>query len=161
MYLENYGERLILVKGNAYPFKDELKSLGGKWNPDQKAWSFQKSMKDELDQFIEENGGESKKAPAKKNTFISNNNNKDLITKKEFLALLTRVERLEQLMGHSLGTNNKKLDVPKVFEINKQKVDEKVEKKVVEKKKEESEDEESEEEEKIEKPRRLLHKKKS
>lgn len=26
------------VTGNTYPVKDQLKSLGGKWNPDEKVW---------------------------------------------------------------------------------------------------------------------------
>ena len=29
---------LIAISGNTYPVKDQLKALGGRWNPDQKAW---------------------------------------------------------------------------------------------------------------------------
>ena len=29
---------MIAITGNTYPVKDALKALGGKWNPDQKAW---------------------------------------------------------------------------------------------------------------------------
>jgi hypothetical protein len=28
----------IVLTGNTYPVKDQLKELGGKWDPDQKAW---------------------------------------------------------------------------------------------------------------------------
>jgi hypothetical protein len=170
LYIEPYGEHLFLVKGDAYPYKDELKKLGCRWNPDLKAWSFPKSKKDELEEFIENNGGsesnvkESKKG--NKKTFTTNTNNVDFITKKDFLALLTRVERLEQLMGHSLGTNNKTLDIPKVFEVNKEELKKKINKKEDKKEenktinKGENEKEENKKEE-DEKPKRLLRKKKT
>lgn len=29
---------MIPVCGNTYPVKDQLKSLGGRWNPDRKCW---------------------------------------------------------------------------------------------------------------------------
>ena len=109
----------FLLKVMLIHTKMSLKSLEGKWNPDLKAWSFPKSKKDELEEFIENNGGsesnvkESKKG--NKKTFTTNTNNVDFITKKDFLALLTRVERLEQLMGHSLGTNNKNFRYSKSF----------------------------------------------
>jgi hypothetical protein len=157
LYIEPYGEHLLLVKGNAYPIKDELKNLGGKWNPDLKAWSFSKSKKDELEEFIEDKGGDVSSSKQSKKIFSKNTNNVDFVTKKDFLALLTRVERLEQLMGHSLGTNNKKLDIPKVFEVNK-KEEKKEEKK---EKKEEKKETKKEEKEEDEKPKRLLRKKKT
>lgn len=29
---------MALITGNTYPVKEKIKALGGKWNPDQKAW---------------------------------------------------------------------------------------------------------------------------
>lgn len=29
---------LVAISGNTYPVKDQLKALGARWNPDQKAW---------------------------------------------------------------------------------------------------------------------------
>lgn len=29
----------ITISGNTYPVRDQLKALGGRWNPDQKAWT--------------------------------------------------------------------------------------------------------------------------
>ena len=28
----------VLITGNTYPVKDQIKALGGKWDPDQKGW---------------------------------------------------------------------------------------------------------------------------
>ena len=28
----------VAITGNTYPVKDQIKALGGRWNPDQKAW---------------------------------------------------------------------------------------------------------------------------
>ena len=29
---------MSIITGNTYPVKDQLKALGGRWNPEQKAW---------------------------------------------------------------------------------------------------------------------------
>ena len=31
-------KREVAITGNTYPVKDQLKALGARWNPDQKAW---------------------------------------------------------------------------------------------------------------------------
>lgn len=176
MYLESYGEKLFLIKGkDSYIHKDSIKNLGAKWQPDLKAWSFPKSLKEKFDDFIEENGGESKavKSSSKTTTpVITNNNSKDFVSKKDFLTALSRIERLETLLGQIIGVD-KKIDIPKVFEVKKQK-ENSVIKEVKENKKEEKkenrnyeikkvvddEDDKNEEQE-DDKPKRLLRKKKT
>lgn len=29
---------MVAIMGNTYPVKDQIKALGGRWNPDQKVW---------------------------------------------------------------------------------------------------------------------------
>lgn len=148
LYIESYGEKLYLVKGkDSYNHKDKLKSLGCNWNSEIKAWSFPVSKKEKIVEYIEENGGETT-VKTSKNIVATNNNSKEFVSKKDFLAALSRIERLETLVGQILGVD-KKVDVPKVFEIKKQK----------EENKEEKKKEKMEMEEEDEKPKRLLRKK--
>jgi hypothetical protein len=32
------NQATVAITGNTYPVKDQLKALGARWNPDQKAW---------------------------------------------------------------------------------------------------------------------------
>jgi hypothetical protein len=32
------GDALVQIRGNTYPIRDQLKALGGRWNPDDKVW---------------------------------------------------------------------------------------------------------------------------
>lgn len=38
---------MIAITGNTYPVKDRLKALGGRWNPDEKAWMVPDDKADE------------------------------------------------------------------------------------------------------------------
>lgn len=180
MYLESYGEKLFLIKGkDSYIHRDSIKRLGASWNPDLKAWSFPKSLKNKFDDFIEENGGESKpiKSSSKTSTpVITNNNSKDFVSKKDFLTALSRIERLETLLGQIIGVD-KKIDIPKVFEVKKQKENSVVVKEVKKEEVKESEKkdhnyeikkvvcedkkEDDNNDQEDDKPKRLLRKKKS
>src|SRR5690242_20622541 len=95
---EEYGEKYYVIKGNAYPYKDKIKMLGAKWNPDLKVWVFPKNLKSKFEESL----------PVNNNTEQKDENIKNSITKTDFLNLLSRVERLEQLLGQILHTSNKK-----------------------------------------------------
>lgn len=149
--IENYGEKLCVVKGNVYAYKDKLKELGCKWNPDLKLWYFPKTNIEKIKGYINSINGDESKIGNNEEKFT---NKKDLITKKDFLSLLSRVERIEQLLA--LKKNNQGT----IFEIEKQKNDDKEDKdddkplRLLRKKNEKKEENDNE-------PQRLLRKKKS
>jgi len=43
----------IYVSGNTFPYKELLKNLGGRWNPEEKAWKFEESL-DVVRQSVED-----------------------------------------------------------------------------------------------------------
>ena len=113
LIVQDYGEKAIVVFGDTKVIKDELKELGGKYNPklgeDQKpGWVFSKTKKDIVNDFIKQaqqdiNSGKIKKEsyeskpratvtdPYKKPTTSS-----DITVPKELLSnLISRVEILE------------------------------------------------------------------
>ena len=116
LYIENYGDKLCIIKGNPYMYREKLKELGCKWNPDLKSWYFPKTNLDKIQSYIDSISDNSDKGKSDKKYIKKDDNNiKDIITKKEFLSLLSRVERIEQILG--LQKNNQGT----IFEIKKQK----------------------------------------
>ena len=120
LIIEQYSEKAIAVRGNTQPYKENLKDLGGKWNAGLRGgggWIFPNSKKikiEELNGLISK--GEVTTAPVEKKTYIppssssqsstslsSNSlpvNDRNFVPLKEYLALLSRVERLEQICSH-------------------------------------------------------------
>ena len=45
-------ENLVAITGNTYPVKDQLKSLGGRWNADAKAWMVPLAKADEARKIV-------------------------------------------------------------------------------------------------------------
>jgi len=90
----------FVVKGQTYPYRDELKKMGGVWNANLtdggNGWFFQKNVLDELNSFV--NGVQKGKIkPAVSSPPLSNPN---IISKQDFLSLVERVERLELALAH-------------------------------------------------------------
>lgn len=102
LIIEQYSERAIVVRGNSQPFKDELLNLGGKWNSMLKGgggWIFPNSKKikiEELKTKIEK--GEVK--PVFKQENKEEYDDKQKVNVKDYLNLLSRVERLEQILSN-------------------------------------------------------------
>lgn len=44
------------LKGNSYPVKEEIKAMGGKWNPRFKAWSVSDEKGDEAQALVDAQG---------------------------------------------------------------------------------------------------------
>jgi hypothetical protein len=65
LVLENYSEKAILLKGDkTKEFKENIKSLGGKWNSTLKGWIFPKTKEAEVKKFIDQvNTGDLKPLP--------------------------------------------------------------------------------------------------
>lgn len=43
---------MIAITGNTYPVKDQLKALGARWNPDQKAWMVDEEKAEQARQIV-------------------------------------------------------------------------------------------------------------
>lgn len=107
--IEQYSEKAIVVRGNTQPYKESLKELGGKWNSALKGgggWIFPNSKKstiEELNKKIET--GSVKGVPVEKKTYEKSSTSekideKKFVPLKDYLDLLARVERLEQITSH-------------------------------------------------------------
>ena len=42
----------VAITGNTYPVKDQLKALGARWNPDQKAWMVEADKADQARKIV-------------------------------------------------------------------------------------------------------------
>lgn len=129
--VEQYSEKAIVVRGNTIPYKEKLLSIGGKWNKMLKGgegWIFPLTKKPIVEKILSEppsindsssyeNDNSNVQKP--KNTYksdrkyernISNDSVSEIVlTKKEYLHLISRIERLEQLVSQ-VSDND---DVPK------------------------------------------------
>jgi hypothetical protein len=137
MQVIDYTEKAIAVIGDTKLFKDTLSSLKGKFNPSLRdpnnkenkiaGWIFPKTKKDEIEKVISDaNSGKIQASSSvsadddkKKNiiskafssTSTSSNENEFKITKEMYLALITRIEKLESENGillSKLGIIDKK-----------------------------------------------------
>jgi len=52
--ITDYSEKAILVSGGTKRYKDELKTLGGKWNSTLKGWIFPKTVKGKVEKWLSE-----------------------------------------------------------------------------------------------------------
>jgi hypothetical protein len=43
---------MTAITGNTYPVKDQIKALGGRWNPDEKAWMVPDAKADEARNLV-------------------------------------------------------------------------------------------------------------
>jgi len=154
LYIVDYSERAIALFGETSQYKDNISAIGGKFNAslknnDQKlaGWIFPKSKKSEVEKLLNSIKEGTLTRTETKEPYIKKNITEEYVSKKDFMNLLSKVERLEQENDRILKLLNLKGQ-----SINKQ------EKKNEEKKQEEEEEEEEQEEEE-EKPKRLLRKK--
>jgi hypothetical protein len=96
--IEQYSERAIVVRGNTEPFKKEFLDIGGKWNSGLKGgagWIYANGRKPLVEELIGKikNGdvkGEVNHTPEEKK----------FVSLKDYLQLLSRVERLEQIVAN-------------------------------------------------------------
>jgi len=102
----NYSEKSIAVLGETKPIKEHLSAIGGKWNPSLThngekvaGWIFVTSKREEVKKVLvsysQGSLGDSpvKKEYVKKETSPSTNDFQ--FTKEMYLALVTRIEKLE------------------------------------------------------------------
>ena len=140
--VEQYSEKAIVVRGNTVPYKDKLLSIGGKWNKMLKGgegWIFPLTKKPIVEKMLSEppsvhnndsseNSNENDKyfktPKTYKTTRVSSESSSEVIlTKKEYLHLISRIERLEQLVSRfdnetPIKSKNKKNIPPPLSSIN-------------------------------------------
>ena len=129
--VEQYSEKSIVVRGNTIPYKEKLLSIGGKWNKMLKGgegWIFPLTKKPIVEKLLSEppsvydnnendnsnNQNDNNSSSYSKNTYKSINRKSEnisevILTKKEYLHLISRIERLEQLVA-KFNDNDKQRD---------------------------------------------------
>ena len=90
MKAELYGNG-ILVTGNTFPYRSDLKSLGGTWNKKQQGWLFPKSALKDVEELV--NNKSPASSPVKTNNTYNSGN-----YRQEFERLYAKMDRLEQLL---------------------------------------------------------------
>lgn len=43
---------MTLIKGNTYPVRDQLKAMGAKWSPDNRAWLISDSLSEQARKIV-------------------------------------------------------------------------------------------------------------
>lgn len=113
----NYSEKAIAVFGNTKDIKDHLAALGGKFNPSLKqndervpGWVFPTGKREEVKKIITAFSQGTLGEPPKKvekTTAVSSPAETFTISKEMFLALMSRIERLEAELEISKKTIEK------------------------------------------------------
>lgn len=96
--IEQYSEKAIVVRGNTEPFKKEFLDIGGKWNSALKGgagWIYANGRKALVEELIEKI-----KSGSVKGEVSSTPEEKRFVSLKDYLQLLSRVERLEQIVAN-------------------------------------------------------------
>jgi len=91
--IERYSEKAIVVRGDTQSYKKVLTDHNGKWNPKLtggQGWIFPMTKFNEVEELVMD----IKAGTIKPEKY---NNNLNYVKTSDFLSLLTRVERLEQL----------------------------------------------------------------
>jgi hypothetical protein len=100
----NYSEKSIAVLGDSKPIKDHLSSLGGKWNPSLthngekvSGWIFVTSKRDEVKKLLMSYSQGTLEPIKEKKEYVKKETSNDQFnfTKEMYLALVSRIEKLE------------------------------------------------------------------
>lgn len=107
--IEDYSDKAIVLRGDTEEYKNDILKIKGKYNPLLKSgpgWIFPKNLKETVENFVKsvENGEILSEKPSKKINLTVN------ITKKEYLAILTRLERLELICNNKIDNKCDKED---------------------------------------------------
>lgn len=116
--LEEYSDKSIVVRGSTELFIDELSNLSGKYNAflkGGKGWIFSKSKQNSIEELIKKIDNKTI-LPKVANKNTSNTPQQVNISKTEYLGILTRLERLEQLVAH-LGLDDSQNTLPKIEKL--------------------------------------------
>jgi len=152
--IESYSEKAIAVFGGSKPIKDHLASLGGKFNPSLRGnnenekragWIFPKTKQNDVKQIIDKfNNGtlepvvasgseqtlQKPEHPLHKKSYSKSNDSEFYFSKEMYLAINTRLERLEaenellkRIIERRLGEDSLKEIKPKIIKSSLKFVD--------------------------------------
>jgi hypothetical protein len=120
--IEEYSDKAIALRGNSKEYKDAIKDIGGKFNSNLRGsagWIFPKSKRSVVEDLISQisNGNVEPKeekrsvqpASASRSNVSSTSykgasegiNTRDFVSKKDYLDLLTRIEKLEAIASQT------------------------------------------------------------
>ena len=102
--LEKYSEKSFILKGNTIQYKQDIKQLGGSWNPSLKAWIFPISKMEVIEKWLDK--GEKTVEPIKQyfeSPVVETCNRK----KEEHTNLNDRIDVLEKKLDSILDMLNK------------------------------------------------------
>ena len=127
--IEQYTEKSIVVRGDTVPYTEKLLSIGGKFNKMLKGgegWIFPLTKKQVVEKTIsevlvvEDNIQKEDKIIKKRITSSSNSSSEVILTKNEYLHLVSRIEKLEKLIVqvYPIETKSKKDTLPLLSNIN-------------------------------------------
>lgn len=112
--IEKYSEKCIVVRGETKTYLNELKELGGKWNAGLKGgggWIFPTTKLDKVTILV--NRAKNNPKESVKETFKvqepSKFQEKEYITRKEFLSLVSEIERLKTIIENITNTKINKV----------------------------------------------------
>ena len=152
--IESYSEKAIAVFGSTKPIKDHLASLGGKFNPSLRGnnenekragWIFPKTKQNDVKQIIDKYNNGSLEVitpqetsstlakpehPVNKKSYSKSSDSEFYFTKEMYLAINTRLERLEsenellkRIIERRLGEESLKELKPKIVKSSLKFVD--------------------------------------
>ncbi len=108
LVIEQYSEKALVVRGSdTKSYTNELTNIGGKWNPGLKGgggWIFPNIKRDVIEKLITNiESGTVVKNIVSSNTTLSGDT--FTISKREWLAVLERIEKLELNRSNTIGNS--------------------------------------------------------
>jgi hypothetical protein len=119
----DYSEKAIVVRGNTKEYKDQLKSLGGKFNAnlrDGAGWIFPKKDEDKVLSFVMNGKVEKTVKPEIKNNDVLKTVEQSIskMTLKERLSFIREVARLADTCFEKVEHKTNTLEKPSVVKTN-------------------------------------------
>ncbi len=124
LIIESYSDKAIVVRGETKLYKEHLKKLGGLFNDKLKGgpgWIYSNSKRSSIEDFnnqikegkVEQLNSSSQSSfqQQKTSTFSHTTDNHQYVSIKEYLGLLSRVERLEQIVANKNTESSSKNEI--------------------------------------------------
>lgn len=110
--IEKYSEKCIVVRGETKTYLNELKELGGKWNAGLKGgggWIFPTTKLDKVTILVNRAKNNPKAVVQESVKIHEKVQEKEYITRKDFLSLVSEVERLKAIIENMTNTKINKV----------------------------------------------------
>ena len=107
--ITDYTEKSFVVRGDTMTYKNELKTLGGKWNSrlkDGAGWIFPKSKKNDVKQFIEKGEQPKPLTSTRRSDTKQHEETENASLNKKIDVLTTRLVKMEKLLQQLVNKNS-------------------------------------------------------